>query len=180
MDTALWRALLTDLSQTILARNDIDALTPEAAADGWMGFAPAYEAAIAAAEARLGVRLPSSYRAFLAVSDGWRNCGPFIYRLWSSAEVDWFTVRNQDWVDAWTVSGDGIPVSDEEYGRYGEGQDAGAIRAEYLPTMLEVSDVGDAAVILLKPRVLTPRARGRPGSSQTGSPARTATARSGS
>lgn len=156
MDTHRWRELLTELSHVTLASNNTDAHTRAAAVDGWLGFAPVDEAAIAAAEARLGVRLPPSYCAFLAVSDGWRDCGPFISRLFSSAEMDWFAVRHQDWIDIWLDDDDEIPVSDEEYGRYGEEQDSGAIRVEYLPTMLQVSDVGDAAVILLNPRVIFP------------------------
>ncbi|WP_406347612.1 SMI1/KNR4 family protein [Streptomyces sp. NBC_01547] len=49
------------------------------------------EAAIAAAEERLGRRLPPSYRAFLAVSDGWhvdQTAG--VYQLGGAADIDWF------------------------------------------------------------------------------------------
>ncbi|MFR0355065.1 SMI1/KNR4 family protein [Streptomyces sediminimaris] len=50
------------------------------------------EAAITAAEERLGRRLPASYRQFLAVSDGWhvdQTAG--IYQLGGAADIDWFT-----------------------------------------------------------------------------------------
>ncbi|MFD3504605.1 SMI1/KNR4 family protein [Streptomyces sp. NPDC058678] len=49
------------------------------------------EAAIAAAEERLGRRLPLSYRGFLAVSDGWhvdQTAG--IYQLGGTSDIDWF------------------------------------------------------------------------------------------
>ncbi|WP_329376648.1 SMI1/KNR4 family protein [Streptomyces sp. NBC_01351] len=49
------------------------------------------EAAIAAAEERLGRRLPPSYREFLAVSDGWyvdETAG--VYQLGGAADIDWF------------------------------------------------------------------------------------------
>ncbi|MFG2794531.1 SMI1/KNR4 family protein [Streptomyces sp. NPDC048419] len=49
------------------------------------------EAAIAAAEERLGRRLPPSYRKFLAVSDGWhvdQTAG--IYQLGGAADIHWF------------------------------------------------------------------------------------------
>ncbi|WP_406859065.1 SMI1/KNR4 family protein [Streptomyces sp. HUAS MG47] len=49
------------------------------------------EAAIAAAEERLGRRLPLSYRAFLAASDGWhvdQTAG--IYQLGGTSDIDWF------------------------------------------------------------------------------------------
>ncbi|MFJ8659739.1 SMI1/KNR4 family protein [Streptomyces sp. NPDC093795] len=49
------------------------------------------EAAIGAAEKRLGRRLPPSYRAFLAVSDGWHVDQPAgIYQLGGAADIDWF------------------------------------------------------------------------------------------
>ncbi|WP_407562360.1 SMI1/KNR4 family protein [Streptomyces sp. 184] len=56
-----------------------------------LGRAGAEEAAIAAAEERLGRRLPGSYREFLAVSDGWHvdeTAG--VYRLGGAADIDWF------------------------------------------------------------------------------------------
>ncbi|MFJ7996362.1 SMI1/KNR4 family protein [Streptomyces sp. NPDC096310] len=49
------------------------------------------EAAIAAAEERLGQRLPASYREFLAVSDGWyvdQTAG--VYQLGGAADIGWF------------------------------------------------------------------------------------------
>ncbi|MFF8375402.1 SMI1/KNR4 family protein [Streptomyces sp. NPDC015661] len=58
---------------------------------GPLGAPGADESAIAAAEERLGRRLPPSYREFLAVSDGWhveQTAG--VYQLGGAAEVDWF------------------------------------------------------------------------------------------
>ncbi|WP_217255054.1 SMI1/KNR4 family protein [Streptomyces sp. AC602_WCS936] len=55
----------------------------------WLGFPPADEERIAAAEARLGRRLPPSYREFLLVSDGWRHAGGFVWLLAGTAEVRW-------------------------------------------------------------------------------------------
>ncbi|MFF3617044.1 SMI1/KNR4 family protein [Streptomyces sp. NPDC002580] len=49
------------------------------------------EAAISAAEERLGRRLPPSYREFLAVSDGWHvDQVAGVYRLGGAAEIGWF------------------------------------------------------------------------------------------
>ncbi|MFJ3310631.1 SMI1/KNR4 family protein [Streptomyces sp. NPDC086549] len=56
-----------------------------------LGRPGADEAAIVAAEQRLGRRLPPSYREFLAVSDGWhveQTAG--IYQLGGAADIDWF------------------------------------------------------------------------------------------
>ncbi|MFJ3222653.1 SMI1/KNR4 family protein [Streptomyces sp. NPDC086783] len=49
------------------------------------------EAMIAAAEERLGTRLPPSYRAFLAASDGWHvDQTAAVYQLGGAADIDWF------------------------------------------------------------------------------------------
>ncbi|MFE5481857.1 SMI1/KNR4 family protein [Streptomyces sp. NPDC056527] len=49
------------------------------------------ESAIAAAEKRLGRRLPPSYRAFLGVSDGWHvDQMAAIYQLGGVEDIDWF------------------------------------------------------------------------------------------
>ncbi|MFD3837754.1 SMI1/KNR4 family protein [Streptomyces sp. NPDC058642] len=56
-----------------------------------LGRPGADEAVIAAAEERLGRRLPASYREFLAVSDGWhveQTAG--VYQLGGAADIDWF------------------------------------------------------------------------------------------
>jgi hypothetical protein len=45
-------------------------------------------------------------------------------------------------------------ISDSEYYRYGDNQDPITMRAEYLPFMLEISDVGDG-IMLLNPRVVS-------------------------
>ncbi|MET9429354.1 SMI1/KNR4 family protein [Streptomyces sp. NPDC003036] len=56
-----------------------------------LGRPGADEAAIAAAEERLGRRLPPSYREFLAVSDGWQvDQTAAIYQLGGTADIDWF------------------------------------------------------------------------------------------
>ncbi len=51
---------------------------------------PATEAETAAAEERLGTRLPPSYRRFLGASNGWRLDGGSIYRLGAAHEIGWF------------------------------------------------------------------------------------------
>jgi hypothetical protein len=77
-------------------------IDPVAARSGWLGFAPADRAEIAAAEARLGCRLPPSLREFLLVTNGWRDAGTFIHRLAGTGELDW--LRDTDdagWIEAY-------------------------------------------------------------------------------
>ena len=56
-----------------------------------LGRPGADEVAIAAAEERLGRRLPPSYREFLSASDGWHvDQMAGIYQLGGAADIDWF------------------------------------------------------------------------------------------
>jgi len=156
-----WRNLLTQWSAKILQSGMFDQeLPPDVIASGWLGYPGATAAQIAQAEARLGQQLPPSYRAFLLVSNGWRITGSFIDRLWSTEEIEWFRVRHQhDWIDAWITGarsqGPLIPISDRDYFVYGSAQSVLNIRLEYLQTALEVSEVGDSAIYLLNPQVVT-------------------------
>jgi cell wall assembly regulator SMI1 len=84
--TALLKRWSKELSQTELAKR----LDPPAESSDWLGFAPAADDDIAAAERRLGVLLPPSYRAFLKTSNGWRRTTPFIGRVRPVAEINWF------------------------------------------------------------------------------------------
>jgi hypothetical protein len=154
-----WGDFLTEWSRELLACEDIAAaVAPEAVESGWLGYPPAGEAAIAAVEARLDARLPPSFRAFLATTNGWREAGFFIHRLWPVQEIAWYAARHQDLIDAWmagaTYYGPAPPVPDEEYFVYGDRQ--AAQRDEYLQTALEISeDTGDG-VCLLNPKVIFP------------------------
>ncbi|MFD5142880.1 SMI1/KNR4 family protein [Streptomyces sp. NPDC058401] len=55
----------------------------------WLGFPPASEERITAMEARLGRRMPPSYREFLKVSDGWQHAGQFIWSLAGTTDTRW-------------------------------------------------------------------------------------------
>jgi hypothetical protein len=153
-----WRRFLQDFSRDMLADTQVARSLPQdVVASGWLGFAGAPEDQIREAEQRLGRRLPPSYRSFLGVSNGWRNLGAFIDQLWPVDQVDWFRVRNQEWIDAYTGPYAGLdPLSDDEYFTYGEEQDPARFRTEYLGSCLEISATGDDAVLLLNPEAVTP------------------------
>jgi len=55
----------------------------------WMGFEPALESEILAAEDRLGRRLPPSLRTFYEVSNGWGMTGSFIFNILPVERVGW-------------------------------------------------------------------------------------------
>jgi hypothetical protein len=166
-----WHSFLQRVSRDLLMDKRVCAMLPaEVIERGWLGYEGASEEDIARLEQRLGKHLPPSYRSFLAETNGWRQCGPFIYSLWPCNEVRWFRERNQDWIDAYMhPENNGIrivwpegqsppeppPLTDEEYLIYGDKQDSCRFRTEYLQTALEVSEVGDSAILLLNPKTVT-------------------------
>lgn len=152
-----WRPFLEQYSRELLADRRIRSRLPEAVVDSaWMGFEPASSVEIRELEDRIGAALPESYKQFLAVSNGWRESGGFIYEVWPCAKVDWFRVQNQDWIDAYTEPAKGdppLPVS--EHCVYGPDQAPWKFRLEFLQSTLLISDRGDDAVYLLNPEVKT-------------------------
>jgi SMI1 / KNR4 family (SUKH-1) len=158
MATFDWRPFLEQFSRELLADRDIRREVPEAVRQSsWMGFKPATKKQIATLEARIGAKLPDSYREFLTTSNGWRQTGSFIYEVWPTTKVDWFRNYHRDWVDAWVEPTKGQPpLPIEEHCVYGEHQSTVVFRVEFLESTLQMSDIGDAAVLLLNPEIKTP------------------------
>lgn len=156
-----WHPFLERFSREVLADRDQRALLPpEVITSGWLGFPPATADEVETLEKRLGTRLPDSYRSFLHTSNGWRTAGAFVYDLLPAAEVTWFRDNHRDWLDAWEAGareyGEPIPVSDEEYFVYGPEQNSCKFRDEYWRETLAISGIGDSAIYLLNPLVVTP------------------------
>ncbi|MFI5801797.1 SMI1/KNR4 family protein [Streptomyces sp. NPDC051561] len=114
MDTETfdWRRFLTRWSEEWAdAEGDVEDLGPddaEARRRRWLGSAPASEADIAAMEARLGRRMPPSYREFLRVSDGWRHAGRFVWTLAGTGDAHWHedaTGLGEDFDESWGEEG---------------------------------------------------------------------------
>lgn len=181
MDAFDWESFLRQWSQDILDSIGDDerrCLLPEILDSGWLGYPGATEDEIARAEARLGVKLPPSYRTFLEVTNGWRQTASkmanYNHRFWSTEDIERFAVRHSQWIrafidrteileipledefqelnDRWEPVG----ISDNDYFVYGEDQDPRNLRSEYLKTAIEISDVGFASIYLLNPQVVTP------------------------
>lgn len=82
-----WHDFLRRWQEEWVPRADAD----DEEADSVLGAPGAGEEAIVAAERRLGLRLPPSYREFLAVSDGWVvEQTAAIHRLGGVADIGWF------------------------------------------------------------------------------------------
>ncbi|NJP43326.1 SMI1/KNR4 family protein [Actinacidiphila epipremni] len=157
-----WRPFLEQWSaEWIVGHDPAEAppLDPEVVRDGWLGFAPASEAAVAAAEQRLGRRLPPSLREFLLVTDGWRDAGCFVYRMAGTAELAWLRdTEDRTWIEVYEELAEEALDSSEADGA-GDAGDADedddvpfeVQEARVLARSLRLSLEGDAAVMLLDP-----------------------------
>ncbi len=144
--------LLREISRVRLEDSEVAVDVPDSMVEaGWLGEPGASEEQIEAAERRLGVRLPPSYREFLAESNGFRQLSPFIWRLRGTTDIDWFRTRNMEWIEAYQFADD---ISPEEHRE--APLNSGLWRAAYLRSCLQISDEGDSAVVLLNPEAVTP------------------------
>jgi hypothetical protein len=172
MNSFNWESFLRQWSRELLESitDNPEELPSEVIESKWLGYPGATEKQIARAESRLGMALPPSYREFLKVTNGWRQTTPFIYRLWSTEDIEWFSVRHQDWINSFVerygnsslnldLSGNGRLVTpsipDTDYLIYGDEQDCSKLRVEYLHKVLEISDIGESTIYLLNPQVIT-------------------------
>jgi SMI1 / KNR4 family (SUKH-1) len=159
MTQAAWRPFLERFSEEVLAdRRERPSLPSDVVASGWLGYPPATNTEVEDLEKRLGAMLPESYRSFLLTTNGWRTAGAFVYDLLPAAKVTWFRDSHQDWIDAWmegaATNGESITVSDEEYFVYGAEQNSNFRDAHWRAT-LAISGIGDSAIYLLNPMVVT-------------------------
>jgi len=133
-----WQAYLTEYGQDVVRTLDErrrQLLTEDQLSRGWLGGDPVDESRIAALEARLGTRLPASYRAFVGASDGWQELGHFMYRMRGIADIDWFRVADPRTCEI-----------------LGGGEDLGPI----LRRALLISKEGDAQYWFLDPEDVSP------------------------
>lgn len=120
-----WRELLRRWSAEIIAAPAYrDRLPPEVVAAGWLGYPGATEAQLADAEARLGLALPPSYRAFLTVTNGWRMTTSFIERVRPVGDIGWYRDEAAEVIEAWREGdpevaddlGETLAISDGTHG----------------------------------------------------------------
>ncbi|MFD7922952.1 SMI1/KNR4 family protein [Streptomyces sp. NPDC059740] len=107
LTVAEWRAFLSDYNTRLIdsdmvrtaVEEDRQVISKERLAAGWAGAEPASEEAVVAAEERLGVRFPPSYRNFLRASDGWECIGQLDLRRVD--QVGWFDDLFADLLGVW-------------------------------------------------------------------------------
>lgn len=148
-----WPALLREWNDLLRACEE----TKDDVADrDWLGAPGASEGELRAAEERLGLRLPPSYREFLACSNGWACAGPSSMcggALRPASTIDRFAREHADWIEAYVGPAGGHDTTPEDHLVYGPTQDCVAFRLAYLGECLQISDVQDGGVYLLNPAV---------------------------
>ncbi len=150
-----WGEFLKKISREMLKDASVREMLPaDAIAAGWLGFEGATENEISAVENRIGLHLPNSYRSFLAETNGWRNCGPFIFNIYQCEDVVWFREQNQEWIDAYLGTADELEIGDKDYFSYDDTQDSSRFRRIHLQSTLAISGIGDSAILLLNPEVI--------------------------
>ncbi len=143
--------LSLDWSKTIRIFSSHGAAIPEEVRRiGWMGFEPASKAAIAAAEDRLGRRLPESLRTFYEVSNGWGMIGSSIFDLLPVERIGWLRDRDPHLY--------GLACKTEAHDRPFKRDPDGSRHRFYVfeqgtqvKRALAISSWGDAAIWLLDP-----------------------------
>ncbi|SMC29121.1 hypothetical protein SAMN02745857_03618 [Andreprevotia lacus DSM 23236] len=115
---------------------------------------PASAGDIGALQDRLGVRLPPSMRALLALSNGIKATSDYAnekFDFLRCAQIDWLNHIDQGLIDIWNK--EGFDATDAEYSVYGPKQDSVKIRARYMKHSIAISPVVDGGVYLLNPQI---------------------------
>ncbi|MGW1561947.1 SMI1/KNR4 family protein [Streptomyces sp. NPDC002144] len=136
-----WCAYLADYSADVIRvaqGRELDGVSDEQRAAGWLGYEGASEEQLATLEERLGTRLPPSYRAFLGASDGWLQMGSFMWEMRTTATVAWLTETHAGLADS-------VVIDEDEEEAEEEAEDA------ILERSLLISQEGDAQYWLLDP-----------------------------
>lgn len=159
METFDWKNHIKEWSRKqieCLSESEKEELPSEILESSYLGCPGATEEQIIAAEARLGVTFPPSYRQFLTISNGLHspsNYG-FDFTFYPTEEIDWYVLTAPEFVDEireiWLE-----PATDEEYFVYGEEQCDLNFRPEYLETALQISCEERLAVFLLNPQIIS-------------------------
>lgn len=157
MWSSQWRAFLLQWSKDVLETPEYKEYIPDALErkSGWIGFPAADEAQLLEAEMRLGVVLPTSYREFLRVTNGWPVAGPFVDRLLPVQEIDWFVKKSGEWILDWRAGlriGFQLLLNTELGTRNSLEGNALWFDDKYLDSALQISD-GGIGIYLLSPQV---------------------------
>ena len=168
MDESKWQAWLSDWNQILIEAfqthsSGIQSATVQSIPpSGWLGEPGATPQELDVFEAKLNVKLPPSYRSFLAASNGFEQPGCFVPRIFSTSEVAWLKDSDPAGITAWiegeNYGGPPTAILDDNYFVYDENQRTEILRTEHLWQCLQISAREEAgtAVYLLNPAVKFP------------------------
>jgi hypothetical protein len=146
----------------LLLRSEEFELSEQAVSSGWCGLPPATENELLEAEARLGVKHPPSYRAFLSNSNGWRPFNKFVERLLPVQEIDRYRFRDpEDFASFERARQLGLKlhgdyrVSDELYLDYETPAHNAETRDHYYGDSLLISEGFESELVLLNPFIVS-------------------------
>ena len=151
--TMNWKSFLTNVSDTLLTGEDLREEFQDERLD-WLGYEGVSRDEVIINERRLNATLPPSYKEFLKISNGFKQLNCFVWNILPVNQIDW--VEKFDPILFEVYSGelkDTFKATDDEYFVYGDEQKTTDFRSEYLVNSLAISEWGDAAILLLNPRV---------------------------
>jgi hypothetical protein len=139
--------------------------------EGWMAVLKKYVAAtsleefpanagasedqLAAAEERLKIKFPPSYRTFLSACNGWKFADDITPIIRPVENIRWFRKEHKDWYEAYQMTAEPLSVMEKDYFDYAK-QDCVVFEIKHLAQALCISEIGDDAVVLLNPMVIWP------------------------
>jgi hypothetical protein len=134
-----WKEVLQGWAAVMIASGEFHKV---GVIEGWTGFGPASESAIAVAERRLGTTLPESYKAFLRVSNGWwlqgRGGNAKSIRIWGTEDVQLMRDAQPETVDIWS----------EDVGLEEDPLDAAVIPRSHYRSVIQISNYDDGCYLL--------------------------------
>jgi hypothetical protein len=123
-------------------------------ATDWPGAPAASEPQLIAAEQRLGIQLPPSYRSFLQTSNGWSQASRSVPVLLPVESIYSFRKKQRAWIDAYQLS-EPLEIPETEYFDYAK-SDPAEFDRKHLRHTICISAISDDAVLLLNPMVVWP------------------------
>ncbi len=151
-----WQSLIVQWNRDILDSPYRQYLPEDVVNAGWLGFPPATEEMVRAAEARLQTTLPLSYVEFVNASNGWYMTTAFIDRVWGTEEIEWLAVKRKQVVDDQrrysSDQGEPLIANGEDYA-YGKAQDL-FLKSDHFENSIEVGFGDQLDLYLLLPDVV--------------------------
>jgi hypothetical protein len=97
--------LLRGISKSVILLNEMD-FTEEQIKSNWLGYAPVTGTAIEAAEKRLNVSLPTDYKEFLRITNGFAQTNNAVHSTFLPVEkIDYLLNLDDDLIEIWEETG---------------------------------------------------------------------------